>query len=483
MSPPAAATDYGVLYKPTKPAELLSADRLHSICQAHDIRYIRVQWVDLVNTVRFRVLPRKYFVKLLSSSRPGVCLAKTTLGIIGCSSVPGFSGTGEYLYVPDLSSFRICPYAPGHASVMGWFQEKTAAPNAGLTVDLCPRTLLNRIVEEALAKAGLAFLAGFESEFILLKATSPTPIAVNNADWSCSSKFPSGSVEAKVLEEIAHDLLEGGIELQMYHAEAAPGQYEVVTGPLAPLEAADAVVFTRETIYNVAAKHGLRATFAPRLHSDNCGSGAHMHLSMHSSRMHPPPVRPDTDASLAPTLTLTERSFLQSWITHLPALCALTLPTAASYARVLDGIWSGGTYACWGTDNRETPIRLCGPPHHHHFEMKCGDATANPYLVLAGVIAVGVHGILDGALLSVGDCLKPVFQMDEGERRAVGLDNPGRLPGTIADARKLLAQDEVLGAALGEGFVEKYLVVNEELETFLKAETEQATVTRLLEYY
>ena len=47
-------------------------------------------------------------------------------------------------------------------------------------------------------------------------------------------------------------------------------QYEIVTGPLPPLEAADAAVFTRETIYNIANKHGLKATFTPRLHADSC---------------------------------------------------------------------------------------------------------------------------------------------------------------------------------------------------------------------
>lgn len=49
-------------------------------------------------------------------------------------------------------------------------------------------------------------------------------------------------------------------------------QYEIVAGPLTPLKAADAVVLTREAIYNIAAKHGLRATFAPRMFADNCKS-------------------------------------------------------------------------------------------------------------------------------------------------------------------------------------------------------------------
>lgn len=39
----------------------------------------------------------------------------------------------------------------------------------------------------------------------------------------------------------------------------------MITGPLPPLQAADALVVTRETIISIAHKHGLRATFAPRI--------------------------------------------------------------------------------------------------------------------------------------------------------------------------------------------------------------------------
>lgn len=69
----------------------------------------------------------------------------------------------------------------------------------------------------------MEFLVGFETEFILLKSTSPIE-AVNSHGWSNSPKLPSGSVETKVLQEIAKSLQESGVELQMYHAEAAPGQ-------------------------------------------------------------------------------------------------------------------------------------------------------------------------------------------------------------------------------------------------------------------
>ena len=128
---------------------------------------------------------------------------------------------------------------------------------------------------------------------------------------------------------------------------------------------------------------------------------------------------------------------------------------------MLDGIWSGGTYAIWGTDNREAPIRLCGAPGSHHFELKSSDATANPYLALAGVIDAGVLGIEQRTPLTIGDCAKTAFLVSETERKAVGLENPGRLPKTIHEARSLLLANKELSQILGEDFVQRYVAVNE----------------------
>lgn len=107
--------------------------------------------MDLVNIVRYRVIPLAYFEKLLKSPRPGVGVAKAAMGLVYLMAADGFSPMGEYLYAPDMSTLRVCPYAPGHASVMGWFQERTPimVMNGPPTVevDLCPRTILRRVVE------------------------------------------------------------------------------------------------------------------------------------------------------------------------------------------------------------------------------------------------------------------------------------------------------------------------------------------------
>lgn len=106
--------------------------------------------------------------------------------------------------------------------------------------------------------------------------------------------------------------------------------------------------------------HPRRVPRLRRHHS--AGNSLHTHISIHSTS----PADPNS-LSNGTTMQPHEASFLGSVLDHLPALCAFTLPTEASYARVKDGMRSGGTYVCWGSnDNREAPLRLCGSPGSHH---------------------------------------------------------------------------------------------------------------------
>ncbi|KAG6853772.1 hypothetical protein C0991_001483 [Blastosporella zonata] len=470
--------DHGVDYSSLTRATTLPIEKLKD--PSLNISYVRLQWVDLVNNTRCRVIPISYFLKLLEASRPGVGVAKVALGLVYLMAAPGFAPAGEYLFVPDLSTIRICPYSPGEVVVLGWFHEKTPYPGIDnkltLEVPLCPRATLQRVVKQS-SNAGIDYLVGFESEFILLKSTNPV-LAASNHSWTATNGFPSGSVVAKTLKEIADGIQSSGIELQMYHAEAAPGQYEMVTGPLPPLEAADALVHTREIIYNTAAKYGLRATFAPRIYMDSAGSSAHTHISVHSKN----------NEKVSDKLSPVESSFLASVLNNLPALTALTLPTRASYKRMTDGVWSGGTYVNWGTENREAPVRLSNAtsPSSRNFEMRFVDGTANPHIALAGILGVGFAGIRDKADLKVKDCPGPktAAQMTEEERRALGITQ--RMSLTWEEARSNLGNNEILrDSVLGVELTEKFLSVNQTLAEALDLDgnDENAALTRLVEFY
>jgi hypothetical protein len=153
--PSTSQVAFGLQYSPAsvKIPRLLQGTTLHEIKQElghYGCRYIRFQWVDYTNVTRCRIIPFAAFLELLSASRPGIGLPKAALGLVGPSLAPGFSGTGEYLYTPDLKSFRQCGYASknGHLSVMGWFEEKLPTPGRedALKVPLCPRGLLRDTV-------------------------------------------------------------------------------------------------------------------------------------------------------------------------------------------------------------------------------------------------------------------------------------------------------------------------------------------------
>jgi glutamine synthetase len=73
---------------------------------------------------------------------------------------------------------------------------------------------------------------------------------------------------------------------------------------------------------------------------------------------------------------------------------------------MVDGVWSGGTYVCWGTDNREAPVRLCNAfsPPSRNFEIKCLDGTANPYLAVASFISAGMDGVSKDIECQIQEC-------------------------------------------------------------------------------
>ncbi|KAF8317666.1 glutamine synthetase/guanido kinase [Clavulina sp. PMI_390] len=439
----------------TKPSETAQRPVL---TYNYGYEYVRLIWVDYANNPRCRILPWRYYKQLLESSdRPGVSIANALFGYVGGHLAPGFGAQGNWHWVPDHNSLRVFPTEKNVVTVFGWFQEVNPSPGARLGSLLCPRYILHRTLQYAREVAQIEFLVGFETEFILLSSTDPIT-AVNPHGYCDTLKTPSGSIEAVVMRNIADNLNEACIPLQMYHAEAAPGQYEVVTGPLSPLEAADALVATREIIMNTASVHKLRATLSPRVYDDAPGSAAHAHISVKSTS-------PDeSNPSELPNLSSVEASFLESVLKHLPAIQAFSMPLPASYLRMLDGIWSGGTYVYWGSENKEAPVRLVAPhdPSSRRFEFKCVDGLSNPYLVLAAVVAAGAQGVIKRSQLTVKElATSSAAEISPAERKALGITQ--RMSLSVDQARDALNTDNDLRKLLGGEFVKAYLDVNKTL--------------------
>ncbi|CAG8759231.1 17458_t:CDS:2, partial [Cetraspora pellucida] len=276
----------------------------------------------------------------------------------------GVTTTGELLLKPDLNTLTHLPYYPKHADVQTFFENKLtpADPQFGkidnspdsLAFPLCPRTCLKNIIDSACRDLGITFLIGTELEFVLLKDVAPL-VPVDYTVYAAASSFRSSN-SAETLDEMVESLQEQGIEVEQFHSEGAPGQFEIVTGPESPLTAADKIVVTRQTIYEVAAQAGVKATFVPKPFKGQAGTGAHMHISfkeIDESKK----IVDDHPSGLSPY----ERSFIAGVLHHIKAICAFSLPTDHSYTRVIDNCWAG-SWICWSVENRETPIRVCYRP-------------------------------------------------------------------------------------------------------------------------
>jgi len=180
-------------------------------------------------------------------------------------------------------------------------------------------------------------------------------------------------------------------------------------------------------------------------------------------------------------MTPLERSFLQALLEKLPLSTAFTLPTEASYDRIKDGIWSCGTYACWGIDNREAAVRLTGPPGSHHFEVRTVDGTANPHIALATLLGLGLIGIEKGLELGIEEVDDSAVDLSAEEREKRGI--VGRFQHTLSAARDVARGDPAINEILGEDFVQKYLGVNETMEKFMKGSTyEESRRLNILNY-
>jgi glutamine synthetase len=146
-------------------------------------------------------------------------------------------------------------------------------------------------------------------------------------------------------------------------------------------------------------------------------------------------------------LSLIGRQFIAGVLAHADALCAIAAPTVNSYKRLTVGESITGTTwapACvaHGSNNRTALVRTL----RGRFEWRVPDASANPYLATAALIAAGLDGI-DRALDPGPACSDDLFNLSLAQihERRIAL-----LPQSLSAALDALERDAVVCDALGD---------------------------------
>jgi glutamine synthetase len=224
------------------------------------------------------------------------------------------------------------------------------------------------------------------------------------------------------------------VEVEQLHPEYAAAQFELSVAPAPGVAAADLLLLVRHTVRAVTQRAGMRCTFAPAVAVGGVGSGCHLHTSLWRDGRSlmtggPGPYGLGEEAE----------AFMAGLLDGLPALLAIGAPSVASYLRLIPQRWSA-PWRCWGRENREAGVRLAASGDRANVEVKCIDATANPYLLVGGVLALGLDGI------SRRLRLPPEVTVDPATLTWGGAE---RLPRSLDEALAHFRDSEVLVEALG----------------------------------
>ena len=148
-------------------------------------------------------------------------------------------------------------------------------------------------------------------------------------------------------------------------------------------------------------------------------------------------------------------------------LTAFFNPTINSYRRInapptkSGATWSPSSISYTG-NNRTHMIRI---PDPGRFELRLMDGSANPYLLQAGVIAAGLHGINNK--IDPGEPLSCNMYTDHKN-----YPNLKKLPNEIEDALNFLQNSKELKEAFGEDVIKSYIKLKKaEIENFNKEDT------------
>ncbi|WP_433226188.1 hypothetical protein [Actinomadura formosensis] len=431
---------------------------------------VALTWVDVSGITRTKTVPVD---RLEHAARWGVGMSPVfDVFLLDDSVVSGrYIGgpTGDLRLHPVLE--RLVPMAalPGwaHAPALRYAQDGSAHP-------LDARTLLRRETDR-LAALGWSVKAAFEIEWAVSKG--------GGDDFSPACKGPAYGMTrvtelAGYLRDVLGALKSSGVTVAQLHPEYAAGQYEVSVTAEDPAGAADTAVLVRETVRAVTLEHGLAASFSPKVEAGSVGNGGHVHLSLWREG----PAGGTANATARGTanslpggpanatgrgsvnamaggsgpyaMTGAGESFTAGILHRLPALLAIGAPTVASYLRLIPSHWAGA-FACWGLENREAALRLVTGAEGEretaaNVEVKCVDAAANPYLLLAALLAAGRDGLGTGLRLPEPVDVDPAA-LGEDERAARGI---APLPASLAESVAAFEADPVLRDALGEAVID-----------------------------
>jgi glutamine synthetase len=418
-------------------AKQLTKDDILRIASEENVQYIRLQFTDLLGTIKNVEIPLSQLEKALDNKM-----------MFDGSSIEGFVRIEEsdmYLY-PDYNSWVLYPWESENGKIAGLtcdIYNPDGTPFAG-----DPRGILKKVMEEAKELGFTSFNVGPEPEFFLFKTDEKGNPTLDLNDQGGYFDLAPLDLGENCRRDIVLTLEKMGFEIEASHHEVAPGQHEIDFKYGDAVTTADNIQIFKLVVKNVARKYGLHATFMPKPLFGVNGSGMHCHQSLFKGS-----ENAFYDESDELGLSETARHYLAGILTHARNFTAITNPLVNSYKRLVPG-YEAPCYVAWSPKNRSPLVRVpASRGLSTRIEVRSPDPSANPYLALAVMLKAGLDGIKNKLALAPHTD-RNIYVMDESERKDAGIEN---LPASIIDAVEALQSDPVICEALGEHAVAHFV--------------------------
>ena len=364
----------------------------------------------------------------------------------------GFAGFAAWLdmtpahpdmfVMPDADSVIQLPWKPEVAWVAGdpWMD--------GAPVAQAPRNVLQSLTARA-GEAGMTLMTGVEPEFHLINSDASG--ISDSRDLQEKPCYDQSALMRRyeVIADICTTMSDLGWGPYQNDHEDANGQFEINWDYSEALVTADRMAFFKFMVKSIAENHGVRATFMPKPFANLTGNGCHVHISLWNGDRSTNLFADESDEM---GLSSACYHFLGGLMHHGQGLCAITNPTVNSYKRInaprtLSGAtWSPSSIS-YGGNNRTHMVRI---PDRGRIEFRLADGAANPYLLMAGILAAGLNGMdkrMDpGKRLDIDMYAEPI--------KARGVK---KLPFNLLDAIRAFAKDKNLTSAMGAEFTAGYV--------------------------
>lgn len=415
----------------------LTKEEILKRIEEENVRFIRLQFTDMLGTIKNVEIPRSQLDKALDNKL-----------MFDGSSIEGFVRIEEsdmYLH-PDLDTFVVFPWTSEKGKVARFICDiynPDGTPFAG-----CPRYNLKRNLKKMEELGFDAFNIGTEPEFFLFKLNEKGEPSLELNDHGGYFDLAPTDLGENCRRDIVLELEEMGFEIEASHHEGAPGQHEIDFKYSDAIKHADDIQTFKLVVKTIARKHNLHATFMPKPLFGVNGSGMHVNMSL---------FRNDEnvffDQQGERQLSDVAYQFTAGVLKHATNFTAVTNPTVNSYKRLVPG-YEAPCYVAWSGANRSPLVRI---PYSRglstRIEIRSVDPSANPYMAMAVLLASGLDGV-EHQLTPPEAVDRNIYDMDKEEREKNGIKD---LPETLMGALEEMQKDNTIVDALGEHLYEHFV--------------------------